>query len=248
MATSQAVSAASSAAATAAAKPVAAKPAENALNKLSGDFNSFLTLLTTQLQNQDPLSPMDSNEFTNQLVQFSSVEQEIQSNKNLESLISLMSGNSSSAALSYIGREVTTTNGETNLINGKASWSYEVDPSAISSSITVKDAKGKAVFIADGKTGPGQQAFEWDGKNKAGANLPEGVYTLSVAAAGNDNKPLSTKVYSTGIVTGVETIGKNPTLIVGGVKLDLKDVVSVTQPKQEAAMTDSTTTASTGTN
>lgn len=228
--------------ASATASPAPAKPADNAIGKLSGDFDNFLTLLTTQLQNQDPLSPMDSTEFTNQLVQFSSVEQAIQSNKNLENLISLVGGNSSSAALNYIGREVTSTNGVTNLVNGKASWSYEVDPATTTSAITVKDAKGNAVFFADGVIAKGQQVFEWDGKNKTGTDLPEGVYTLSVSAIGSNDEILKSKVYSTGIVTGVETIGQSPKLLIGDVKLDLADVLNVTQPSPLPVTTASTTT------
>lgn len=207
----------------------------NALNKLANDFNNFLTLLTTQLQNQDPLQPMDSKEFTSQLVQFTSVEQAIQSNKNLEKLIALTGGNTSSAAFGYIGKEVKTSNSSTNLAGGIAKWSYEVDASAASSAISVKDAKGNTVFTQEGKTGAGPHEFIWDGKDKNGASFPDGVYSLSVTAVSADKKPVSAKVFTTGIVNNVEITGDEPTLLIGGVKAGLKEIISVSQDNNHSS-------------
>lgn len=223
------------------ARPSAAATAtpaasQNAVKKLADDFDSFLTLLTAQLQNQDPLAPMDSSDFTNQLVQFSSVEQEIQSNKNLETLISLMGGNSASTALGYIGHSVKTTNSSTTLRDGIAAWNYQVDPGAATTVLTVKDEKGNAVFTKEGKITKGEHGFVWDGKNKNGDPLPEGVYSLSVTALSADKKPVNTKLFSNGIVTGVETTGTEPTLMIGGVKISIKDVLSVAAPKTPAEL------------
>lgn len=229
--------AAASAAPTATPAPVVAASG-NALNKLANDFDSFLTLLTTQLQNQDPLEPMDSKEFTSQLVQFTSVEQSIQSNKNLEKLIALTSGNTSSAAFNYIGREVRMANSSTNLSNGMANWSYEVDPKAASSAITVLDAKGNAVFTVEGVTGAGTHNFAWDGKDKNGKAFPDGVYSLSVSALDLNKKPVTAKVFTTGTVTNVEVSGDEPSLFIGNVKVPLKDVLSVTRSSSAGAPLD----------
>lgn len=228
---------AASAAPTATPAPVVAASG-NALNKLANDFDSFLTLLTTQLQNQDPLEPMDSKEFTSQLVQFTSVEQSIQSNKNLEKLIALTSGNTSSAAFNYIGREVRMANSSTNLSNGMANWSYEVDPKAASSAITVLDAKGNAVFTVEGVTGAGTHNFAWDGKDKNGKAFPDGVYSLSVSALDLSKKPVTAKVFTTGTVTNVEVSGEEPSLFIGNVKVPLKDVLSVTRSNSAGAPLD----------
>src|SRR5271154_1591718 len=83
----------------------------SAMQQLSGNMNTFLTLLTTQLQHQDPLSPMDSTQFTQQLVEYSQVEQQINTNTNLTNLISLQQTNSGAAAVGYLGKEVTATGG-----------------------------------------------------------------------------------------------------------------------------------------
>src|ERR1700745_1994530 len=102
----------------------AAAAGSNAMQQLSGNFQTFLTLLTTQLKNQDPLSPMDSNQFTQQLVQFSQVEQQINSNKNLEDLIALTKSQSATNAVSYLGKTLTLTDGTAALQNGTANWTY----------------------------------------------------------------------------------------------------------------------------
>lgn len=230
--------AASATASAASAALPAATTSGNALNKLANDFNSFLTLLTTQLQNQDPLEPMDSKEFTSQLVQFTSVEQSIQSNKNLEKLISLTGSNTSSAAFNYIGRDVKMANASTNLSNGMANWTYEVDPKAASSAITVLDAKGNAVFTTEGVTGAGSHNFSWDGKDKNGKAFPDGIYSLSVSALDVGKKPVTAKVFTTGTVTNVEISGDEPSLFIGSVKVPLKDVLSVTRSSSAGAPLD----------
>src|SRR5579871_1104868 len=84
----------------------------DALSGLSSNFSTFLTLLTTQLKNQDPTSPMDSNQFTQQLVEFSQVEQQINTNDNLQTLISQGSSTASAMATTYLGRNVSVTNGQ----------------------------------------------------------------------------------------------------------------------------------------
>src|SRR3546814_15982085 len=101
--------------------------ASSAATSLAGDFNTFLTLLTTQLKNQDPTSPMDSNEFTQQLVQFSQVEQQIDMNKNLETMISLLQSQQSSSNLKYVGKVVDVDSADATLPQGNTTkWSYEL--------------------------------------------------------------------------------------------------------------------------
>jgi flagellar basal-body rod modification protein FlgD len=195
---------------------------------LSSNFDTFLTLLTTQLQNQDPLSPMDSNQFTQQLVQFSQVEQQIDSNKNLESLIALTKTQTTTNAVSYLGKTLTVTDGTAALQGGQANWAYSLPSDAASTKLMVTDAKGHPVFTAPGETGSGIHAFSWNGQDSAGNAAPSGSYTLTVTAQGADGSALTTGVASQGIVSEVDLTGTEPMLMIGplGVPLSKATLIS----------------------
>src|ERR1700741_426974 len=132
-----------------------ASQAADASKSLSSNFDTFLTLLTTQLQNQDPLQPMDSNQFTQQLVQFSQVEQQINSNKNLESLIALSKARSATDAVSYLGKTLTLTDGTAALMDGHANWAYSLENSASSATLYVKNMHGDVVYSEPAETADG---------------------------------------------------------------------------------------------
>src|SRR6202012_1141754 len=122
----------------------------SALNQLSGNFSTFLTLLTTQLQNQDPTSPMDSNEFTQQLVEYSQVEQQIYTNTNLQSLISQGTTNASAMTTSYLGKNVSVTNGNASLTDGAATWTYNLGAQAATTTLSVTNSSGQTVYNGAG--------------------------------------------------------------------------------------------------
>ena len=130
-----------------------------AMKQLSGNFSTFLTLLTTQLKNQDPTSPMDSNAFTQQLVMYSQVEQQIGTNDNLKSLISQGSSNAAAMTTGYLGKKVSIVNGNAALIGGTATWTYNLTGAAAATQLTVTDANGKTVYTAAGETGSGNEIF-----------------------------------------------------------------------------------------
>jgi flagellar basal-body rod modification protein FlgD len=202
--------------------------AQDAQKSLSANFDTFLTLLTTQLKNQDPLSPMDSNQFTQQLVEFSQVEQQIHSNQNLESLISLTKANSATTAVSYLGKSLTLTDGTAPLMNGQAKWAYSLDNDSSTTKLVITDATGKIVYAGTGETTSGMHAFTWDGKDNSGNTLPDGVYTLKVAAQTADGSSVGTRVASQGTVTEVDLTGTEPLLMIGpmGVPLSKASLVS----------------------
>jgi flagellar basal-body rod modification protein FlgD len=208
--------------------PTVASAATTASTRLAENFDTFLTLLTAQLRNQDPLSPMDSTEFTQQLVQFSQVEQQISQNKNLETLIGLTRSRTSADAVAYLGKTLTLTDGSGALIDGEANWTYTLDGQASAAAITITDSRGRVVFAAPGEVGNGEHQFTWDGKDNAGNQLPDGYYALSVRALLANGDPVANTVKSTGVVTEVDLSGSEPLLMIGpmAVPLSLATLVS----------------------
>jgi flagellar basal-body rod modification protein FlgD len=205
--------------------PAAAPSA--AQTQLAGNFDTFLKLLTTQLQNQDPLSPMDSNQFTQQLVEFSQVEQQINTNDNLKTLINQGSSQTGAYAVSYLGKTVTINNGNAPLTNGAATWSYNLGTLSAQTALTVTDANGNAVFSGAGETAPGAHDFAWNGQNANGTQLPDGVYTLHVTAKAPDGSAVTSSVSSKGVVSEVDMTGGTPQLLIGSMPVSLSDVAGV---------------------
>jgi flagellar basal-body rod modification protein FlgD len=201
--------------------PPDANASTKAQKQLTSNFDTFLTLLTAQLRSQDPLKPLDSNEFTQQLVQFSQVEQQIASNQNLENLLTLVKAQGAGTAVSYLGKTVTLTDGKAALDDGHAEWSYTLPRNAASNRITIEDAKGRTVYFQEGATSSGAHAFAWNGNNNAGAALPPGTYTLKTGAKAADGTAITGSVSSRGTVTGVDLGATEPLLMIGPMPVPL---------------------------
>lgn len=175
-----------------------------ASQNLSADMNTFLTLLTTQLKYQDPLDPMDTAEFTNQLVQYSSVEQAIQTNEKLDNLLSMNIANLGAQAVSYIGKVAQVMGNVMPLEGGKAKATYTLDKNVVNTTIVVKDMNGNIVYSEQGKMTSGTHEFTWDGKDSNGNQLEDGAYKIEVTtkvASGETAANVVTTVF--GRVTGV---------------------------------------------
>ena len=207
----------------------AASAANRSESQLAANFDTFLLLLTAQLKNQDPLEPMDSNQFTQQLVQFSQVEQQINSNKNLESLIALTKARSSSDAVSYLGKTLTLTDGMAPLMGGKANWAYSLENDATSATLYVKNMRGEVVYSEPAETAEGMHSFTWDGVSKTGATLPPGPYQLSVVAKTVDGETIKTRVASQGVITEVDLTGDEPILMIGPLGVPLSKALLLSQ-------------------
>jgi flagellar basal-body rod modification protein FlgD len=209
----------------------AASGASRSQSQLATNFDTFLLLLSAQLKNQDPLEPMDSNEFTQQLVQFSQVEQQINSNKNLESLIALTKARSASDAVSYLGKTLTLTDGTAALMGGQANWAYGLDNDAATATLTILDARGRPVHTAPAETSAGLHSFTWDGIDSGGAALPPGAYLLMVTARTADGASIATRVASQGVVGEVDLTGSEPILMIGplGVPISKATLISQTE-------------------
>lgn len=196
---------------------------------LSADMDTFLKLLTTQLQYQDPLDPMDTAEFTNQLVQYSSVEQAIQTNTKLDNLLSLNIANLGAQAVSYIGKTAQVLGDVMPLEGGKAKATYTFNKDVTSATITVKDMNGKVVYTASGETTSGTHEFTWDGKDSDGNQLEDGAYQIIVnpkVPSGETNATVTTTIF--GKVTGVASDSNGIYIGLGdAVTANLNDIITM---------------------
>jgi len=193
---------------------------------IAGNFNTFLSLLTTQLQNQNPLDPLDTNQFTQQLVEFSSVEQQLKSNDYLSTLVQATQNSANNAAVSYIGKTVTASGVDSDLKNGQATWSFSL-PSAANVTVTIKDANGNQVYTETGSLGAGQGQFNWDGTETDGSTAPAGTYSISINAKDSSGQYVAASTETTGTVTAVDLTGTEPSLTIGSQTVKLSDVTSV---------------------
>ena len=171
--------------------------------KLDDDLNKFLILLVTQLQNQDPLDPMDATEFTSQLIQFASVEQQIFQNSNLEKLLQLQETNQVSNLVDLIGTTVESEGRKMPLENGKAEFTYTVPAGAAKATITITDSSGLNVFTTDAITTAGKQTFSWNGKSSSGVQQTDGDYNVLVSGTDFQGNLLNISHTVFGRITGV---------------------------------------------
>ena len=197
--------------------------------QLSADMNTFLQLLTTQLKYQDPMDPMDTAEFTNQLVQYSSVEQAIQTNEKLDTMMSLSIANLGAQAVSYIGKTVQVLGDVMPLEGGVSKASYTLDKDVLSTTIVVKDMSGNIVYTQNGEKTSGTHEFTWDGKDSNGNQLEDGAYQISVStkvAEGDSVASVTTTIF--GKVTGVASDQNNIYVGLGdAVTAQLGDIVTI---------------------
>jgi flagellar basal-body rod modification protein FlgD len=194
-------------------------------------YDQFLLLLTTQLKNQDPLSPMDSTEFTNQLVSFSQVEQQIKTNDNLTKLVNQANLSATTLGLSFIGLNVNISSGQFEYPgSGSTITSYTLPANAATTRISVVDDTGNVVYSQAGETTAGQHNFTWNGKDNNGQVMPAGTYRLLVGAQGADGKSVSVSTLVPGFVRGITTADDGTiNLVIGHDKTQIIPLSSVTQ-------------------
>lgn len=172
---------------------------------LNETFDQFLLLLTTQLQNQDPLNPMDTAQFTQQLIGFANVEQQIRTNENLERLNALQSYSQLTAAVGLIGRWVEADGDQLTLSDGQGRGVYTLASEAESAEIRITDANGRLVRTVTVPSTAGRHEFVWNGLDDAGQPMEEGVYTFSVRAVDEEGTGVLAYTTTVGRVDGLET-------------------------------------------
>jgi len=208
--------------------------------RMADSYETFMSLLTAQIKNQDPLSPMDSTQFTQQLVQMTGVEQQLLTNDLLEKLVT-NTGSGIQTSVSLLGREVRALHNEAKLTAGKADWSYKLDREATDVTIEVVNSLGKVVQVT--KTSgddlkAGDHTFAWDGKDRTGAQLPNGdTYTLRITAKDSAGATVPVTNFLKGVVTGVEQADGKTYITINGVKVGWEKVTSIAEPPppQQAA-------------
>ncbi len=202
-----------------------------ASQSLAGDFNDFLRLLTTQLQNQDPLSPMDSNEFTNQLVQFSQVEQQINSNQKLDSLLGLQLSSATSVALGYVGLDASYISSEA-YFDGTSpvKMTYSLAEASTKATMRIVDEAGDTVYTKDVSGAVGKNDVTWDGKDSAGTEMDSGTYTVYVDALNQDGKSITSTIVTEGRVQGIEMQDGAIMLLIGDRAVSIGNVLNAKVP------------------
>lgn len=202
-------------------------PSTNPLTSLSSNFSNFLNMLMTQLKNQDPTSPMDANSFTTELVQFSGVEQQINTNASLTQLIQLTQAADVTQSSSLLGKQVTVQSNQIPLQNGKGALNF-ITPSAEPVSITVKDSHGNTLQQVAVKAAQGSNTWNWNGASSSGQVLPDGAYTVTVTTGLAGAAATSVPFTVVGTATGVNTQNNSVNLMLGALSVPFTAVTSVT--------------------
>lgn len=203
--------------------------------KLEEDLNRFLNLLVTQLQNQDPLEPLDSNEFTSQLVEFANVEQQISQNAHLEKMLNLQESSQAADMVNYLGTTVEVEGRQFNLTGGEATFTYTMPANAASGSITITNSSGLTVYTSDANTQAGKQTFDWNGLDKNGNPVADGQYNVLVTALDARRELLDVDHTVFGEVTGASAQDGALSLFMGSIEIPFENILSVQQTEEEVA-------------
>ena len=200
---------------------------QQATQQLAGNFDTFLKLLTTQLQNQDPLSPMDSNQFTQQLVEFAGVQEQLNTNDSLATLVSLQQTTASTQALSYVGQTAVVSGTTAPLSNDEAAWMMNI-PSNSNLSITITNSTGATVFTGNySATAGNDQPFVWNGQGNDGTQYPAGNYTLTATAKDSSGNNVAVTTSIEGTVSSVDLSQSPPMLTINGQNYTLSQVTAI---------------------
>ena len=203
--------------------------AANALasQQIAGNFQSFLTLLTTQLQNQNPLDPLDTNQFTQQLVEFAGVQQQLNTNDSLATLVSLQQTAQSTQALGFVGKTAVVNGSTAALTNGTATWELSV-PSASDVNITIASSTGQTVFSGTYSVAAGSnQPFTWNGQGNDGTKWPAGNYTMTATAKDSSNNSVAVTTQIQGVVSSVDLTKSPPLLTIDGKTYTVSQIQSI---------------------
>jgi len=194
--------------------PGTTSTASTATTGIADNFQTFLTLLTTQLQNQNPLDPLDTNQFTQQLVQFAGVEQQLKSNDQLKSLVDIEKSAQATQALIYVGNTVAV-DGSTQQFDGSATWNLKAAKDT-TAAITITNTAGQTVYSGNFALTQGNASFVWDGKGNDGTQWPAGAYKLTATGKDTTGKDVAIATEIQGVVDSVDLTASPALLSIGG--------------------------------
>ena len=204
------------------------KTSSTATSGIADNFQTFLTLLTTQLQHQNPLDPLDTNQFTAQLVQFAGVEQQLKSNDQLKSLIDIEKSAQATQALAYVGNTVAV-DGSTAKFDGSATWNLKSDKDA-TATVTITNSTGQTAYSGNYSLKQGNVSFVWDGKGNDGSKWPAGSYKLTATAKDSSGNAVAIATEVQGVVDSVDMTATPALLSIGGHTYTTDQVRRVMRP------------------
>ena len=207
--------------------PVVAAPGATAKSTIGADFNMFLKLLTTQMQNQDPLSPMDSAQYTQQLVQYSQVEQSVQQTGALKDILASLSTQTMTQAAGFIGRDAEFNTAVSGLGVAPARWSYTASGELGAATATITDASGKIVDTRAITLTDSNGKYSWDGMLPNGTKAADGAYSLSLSAKNAAGVNVPVTIRGVGTVSGVSALNGIVSLGVNGVTMPISALLSL---------------------
>lgn len=191
--------------------------------------SDFLSLLVSELQNQNPLDATSTTDLVNQLSSYANFSQQQSINSNLTSLASSFSSLVTLNSVNYIGHTVEAKTDTATLSNGSATFGYSLSSTAENVSISIKDSSGNTVWTGTGTGNSGSNTFTWDGKDSSGKQLSDGdQYAISVTATDSAGNSVFNYTTVTGTVTGIDTSTSTPSLTVNGVSVSAANIVGVT--------------------
>jgi flagellar basal-body rod modification protein FlgD len=191
--------------------------------------SDFLSLLVSELQNQDPLNATSTTDLVNQLTSYANFSSQQSINSSLTSLASSFSSLVTLNSVNYIGHTVEAKSDTATLSNGSATFGYSLSSAAANVSISIADSSGKTVWTGSGTGNSGTNSFTWDGKDSSGNQLSDGGrYTISVNATDSAGNSVVSYTTVTGTVTGIDTSTSTPSLTVNGVSVSAANILGVT--------------------
>lgn len=199
------------------------------IGALASNYETFLHLLTTQLKNQDPLSPLDNNQFTQQLTQMTGVQQQLLTNQLLTQLLGQGQADLGGGAINLIGKQVTVESNDAVVAEGKAQWTYNLPGTAADTTLSVLDANGRAVWTGKASDNSrGDKTFQWNGKDLSGRQAADGAtYRLQIEARDSNGAVMNATASVTGIASRIQTVDGQTVLTVGQIKAPLTAVTGV---------------------